>query len=276
MAPLSPGLGGAPSISMPVLACRASEVVDSASLAYLLAQSLAISLCALGGWEAGARIVSTARIMPMSLMSPTLASSSIRHSPPFFGSDAGSYRSMMSSKALRLTGLLMPGCLHTGTGGLQSPRWAPSTPSRRLNLGRIGSLPPSSPDLHGFYKWVMDALATLNEFVLKVVHCRQPTRLQAWSNWIREDLTSHPYQWLPPDFVPPAPCLVCKPQDFRNGSRILVHPSLIHAHFRKAWMPYFSREGHPVVSHKPFLICRGSPLPGGLLGFAHPYGRGAP
>ena len=41
MAPLSPGLGGAPSISMPVLACRASEVVDSASLAYLLAQSLA-------------------------------------------------------------------------------------------------------------------------------------------------------------------------------------------------------------------------------------------
>ena len=54
------------------------------------------------------------------------------------------------------------------------------------------------PDLHGFHKWAMDTLALLNEFVLKVVHHRQTARLQAWSNWIREDLTSHPYQWLRP------------------------------------------------------------------------------
>ena len=60
------------------------------------------------------------------------------------------------------------------------------------------------PDLHGFYKWAMDTLALLNEFVLKVVHHCQIARLQAWSNWIREDLSSHPYQWLRPEFVPPA------------------------------------------------------------------------
>ena len=43
----------------------------------------------------------------------------------------------------------------------------------------------------------MDTLALLNEFVLKVVHHRQTARLQA-----REDLTSHPCQWLRPEFCP--------------------------------------------------------------------------
>ena len=99
----------------------------------------------------------------------------------------------------------------------------------------------------------MDALALLSEFVLKVVHSRQSARLQAWSNWIREDLTSHPYLWLRLEFVSPAPYLVCKPQDSPNGSGILVQPALIDAYFRKAWMPYFRREGHPVVSPQAFL-----------------------
>ena len=86
------------------------------------------------------------------------------------------------------------------------------------------------PDLHGFYRWAMDTLA-LNEFVLKVVRHRQTSRCQAWSNWIREDLTSRPYQWLRPEFVPPAPYLVCKSHDSPNGSGLLVQPALIDAHF---------------------------------------------
>ena len=49
----------------------------------------------------------------------------------------------------------------------------------------------------------MDTSALLNEFVLKVVRHRQASRCQAWSNWIREDLTSRPYQWLRREFVPP-------------------------------------------------------------------------
>ena len=100
------------------------------------------------------------------------------------------------------------------------------------------------PDLHGFYKWAMDTLALLNEFVLKVVRHRLTSRSIAWSNWIREDLASRPYKWLGPEFVPPAPYLVCKPQDSPNGSGILVQPALNDALFRKAWMPYFRREGH--------------------------------
>ena len=117
------------------------------------------------------------------------------------------------------------------------------------------------PDLHGFYKWAMDTLALLNEFVLKVVRNRQTSRSIAWSNWIREDLTSRPYKWLRPEYVPPAPYLVCKPQDSPNGSGILVQPALIDAHFRKAWMPYFRREGHPVVTVQAFLDFVGDHLP---------------
>ena len=40
VAPPSPSSGDVPSLSIPVLACRASEAVDSSTLSYLLAQSL--------------------------------------------------------------------------------------------------------------------------------------------------------------------------------------------------------------------------------------------
>ena len=81
------------------------------------------------------------------------------------------------------------------------------------------------------------------------------------SNWIREDLTSQPFQWLRPEFVPAALYLVCKPQDSPNQSGILVQPALIDAHFRKAWMPYFRRDGHPVVTPQAFLDFVGDHLP---------------
>ena len=59
------------------------------------------------------------------------------------------------------------------------------------------------PDLHGFYKWAMDTLALLNEFVLKVVRHRQTSRSIAGSYWIREDLASRLHKWLRPEFVLP-------------------------------------------------------------------------
>ena len=102
--------------------------------------------------------------------------------------------------------------------------------------GPVTSLDPwthrTPLDFHGFHNWAMDTLALLNEFVLKVVRHRQTSRFQAWSNWIREDFTSRPYQWLQREFVPPVPYLVCKLQDSPNGSGILVQPALIDAHFR--------------------------------------------
>ena len=44
-------------------------------------------------------------------------------------------------------------------------------------------------------------------------------------------------------------------------SRILVEPHLIDADFRKAWMPFFCRSGHPVVTPDQFLPFVGHLLP---------------
>ena len=119
----------------------------------------------------------------------------------------------------------------------------------------------------------MDGLDLLHMFVLDVVHRRQTTRLQAWSNWIREDLSSHQYQWLRLDFVPPSPCLVCKPEDSPSGSGILVQAALIGAHYRKAWMSFFRHEGHPVVTLQAFLDFVGEHLPPrNHSGHAHSHG----
>ena len=91
-------------------------------------------------------------------------------------------------------------------------------------------------------------------FVHKVVHGRKANRIQAWSRRIRKDLSAHPHKWLRPDFVPPAPYLVCKPEDSPTGSGILVQPALVYTHFRKAWMPYFRRSDcHKEVTYQAFL-----------------------
>ena len=78
--------------------------------------------------------------------------------------------------------------------------------------GSICSLQPwdewVSPDLHGFYMWVFDALDILNDFTWQVVVNRREAVLRRWTNLLREDLGSRPYAWLRPDFVPPSPCLV--------------------------------------------------------------------
>ena len=55
---------------------------------------------------------------------------------------------------------------------------------------------------------------------------------------LREDLSSRPYAWLRPDFVPPSPFLVVEDPQI-GSSRILAEPHLIDAEFRKAWLPLF-------------------------------------
>ena len=62
-------------------------------------------------------------------------------------------------------------------------------------------------DLHGFYKWVFDSLELLNDFLKQVVVSRRDVRVRKWTRWLREDLSSRPYVWLRPDFVPPPPFL---------------------------------------------------------------------
>ena len=116
------------------------------------------------------------------------------------------------------------------------------------------------PDLHGFYRWVFDSLEVLNGFVRQVVISRRDEGIRRWNRWLREDLSSRPYAWLRPDFVPPSPFLVVKDPPTQS-SKIVVVPHLIDAEFRKAWMPYFCRSGHPHVSAEQFLDFIGHFLP---------------
>ena len=59
---------------------------------------------------------------------------------------------------------------------------------------------------------------------------------------------------------PPSPFQVVK-DPVAQTSRILVEPHLIDAEFRKAWMPFFCRSGHPVVTVDQFLSFVGPFLP---------------
>ena len=69
---------------------------------------------------------------------------------------------------------------------------------------------------------------------------------------LREDLSSRPYAWLRPDFVPPSPFLVIHDSSTQS-SHVVVEPHLVDAEFRKALLPYFCRSGHPEVSAEKFL-----------------------
>ena len=135
-------------------------------------------------------------------------------------------------------------------------RHGPCGPISSLNPW--GNLVP--PDLHGFYKCVFDSLEVLNGFLRQVVVSRRDDGIRRWNRWLREDLSSRPYAWLRPDFVPPSPFLVVQDPHFQS-SQILVEPHLIDAEFRKAWMPYFCRSGHPEVSAEQFLDFIGHFLP---------------
>ena len=53
----------------------------------------------------------------------------------------------------------------------------------------------------------------------------------------------HPYKWLRPDLVPPAPFLQCKSHLTPGGSGVLADPAKSDEEFRKAWLPYFCRSG---------------------------------
>ena len=130
--------------------------------------------------------------------------------------------------------------------------------------GPISSIHPLDwwipPDLHGFYRWVFDLLELLNCFLEQVVVSRGEIGIRKWVGWLREDLGSRLYAWLRPDFVLPSPFLVVKdPQT--QSSRILVEPHLIDAELRKAWMLFFCRSGHPVVTVDQSLDFVGHLLP---------------
>ena len=53
----------------------------------------------------------------------------------------------------------------------------------------------------------------------------------------------HPYKWLRPDLIPPAPFLQCQFHLTPGGSGVLADPARIEEEFRKVWFIYFYRSG---------------------------------
>ena len=92
----------------------------------------------------------------------------------------------------------------------------------------------------------------LSDFIHAVVVCRRDEAVRGWRNWIRKDPMVHPYRWLRPDLVPPAPFLQCKPDLTPGGSGVLADPARIDEEFRKAWLPYFCRSGQREASLEEF------------------------
>ena len=62
----------------------------------------------------------------------------------------------------------------------------------------------------------------LGDSVHAVVVCRRDEAVRGWRNWVREDPMVHPFRWLRPDLVLPAPFLQCKPDLTPGGSGFLL------------------------------------------------------
>ena len=92
----------------------------------------------------------------------------------------------------------------------------------------------------------------LSDFIHRVVVHRRDEAIRGWRNWIREDSSVHPYRWLRPDLVPPAPFLQCEPCLTPGCSGVLSDPARIDEEFRKAWLPYFCRSGQRETSLDEF------------------------
>ena len=100
--------------------------------------------------------------------------------------------------------------------------------------------------VHGFSEARISALLSRWHAVVRMGPTGPVTSFETWTHWIPPDL--HGFKKLQARRLP-------------NGSGILVQPALIDAHFRKAWMPYFRRDGHPVVTAQAFLEFVGDHLP---------------
>ena len=72
------------------------------------------------------------------------------------------------------------------------------------------------------------------DFLHKVVVHRRDVAVRGWRSWVLEDGKFHPYRWLKPDLVAPAPFLCCDPGITVDGSGVISDPDRIDEQFRTA------------------------------------------
>ena len=102
------------------------------------------------------------------------------------------------------------------------------------------------------HRIVSDVHHRLSDFIHGVVVRRRVEAIRRWRNWIGEDPLVHPYKWLRPDLVPPAPFLQCQPHLTPGGFGVLADPARIDEEFRNAWLPYFCRSRQRDTSLEEF------------------------
>ena len=107
-------------------------------------------------------------------------------------------------------------------------------------------------DIDAFHRVVSDLHHRLSDFIHAVVAHRRDDAIREWRNWIREDPLVHPYKWLRPDLVPPAPFHRCEPHLTPGGSGVLSDPVWVDEEFRKTWLPYFCRSAQRKASLDEF------------------------
>ena len=103
-----------------------------------------------------------------------------------------------------------------------------------------------------FHRVVSDVHHRLSDFIHAVVVHRRHEAIGGGGIGFGRDLMVHPYRWLRPDFVLPAPFLQCKPHLTPGGSGVLADPAKNVEEFRKAWLPYFCRSGQRDTSLEEF------------------------
>ena len=108
--------------------------------------------------------------------------------------------------------------------------------------------------LGDFCRVVGDLHRRLSNFIHSIVVHRRDEAIRVWRNWLREDPLVHPYKWLRPDLVLPAPFLLCQPHLTPGGSGVLADPARIDEEFRNAWLPYFCRSGQREASLEEFYL----------------------
>ena len=94
-------------------------------------------------------------------------------------------------------------------------------------------------DIGAFFHAASDVHRRLSDFIHQVVVNRRDEAVRGWRNWIREDPLVHPYRWLRPDLVPPAPFPQCEPCLTPDGSGVLSDPARIDEEFRKGLASLF-------------------------------------
>ena len=105
----------------------------------------------------------------------------------------------------------------------------PSYPITRCDLAAVWGL--GMGEFHGVVSGLHRRLC---DFIHAVVVHRRDDAIRGWRNWVREDPLVHPYKWLRPDLVLPAPFLQCKPHLAPDGSGVISDPARTDEEFRKA------------------------------------------